>query len=374
MRHLIYLNIILSLVFLFISCHSIKSQATEQTPTTKIESKQEITSAKTVAHHVESADDIGVFDLLSSEGVTELTLRTNLDSLMIVRKKDEYIPGLMVYKKSKQEEMSIPVRIKCRGKYRRMICDFPPIKLKFRKKDLKKEGLNDFNELKVVTHCFDEKVKSKDLILREYLAYKLYQELTPLSFRAQLVRVNYHCTATDRVYNQWGIMLEDSEEVAHRAGGKIFEKMGTPPDSLVTEVERISSLFQYMISNTDWSIPLVRNIELVKRSDGKILTIPYDFDFSGLVSAPYSRANSDLGQKTVLDRVFLGNAKTYEELKPAINLFLSKKESMYAIIKDSDNIVKSSKRFMLAYLDEFFEIIKDKEKVETTLLSRAKNE
>lgn len=49
------------------------------------------------------------------------------------------------------------------------------------------------------------------------------------------------------------------------------------------------AIFEYMIGNTDWSVPNNHNIELVFSRDNPALmpyAVPYDFDYCGLVGMP----------------------------------------------------------------------------------------
>ena len=68
-----------------------------------------------------------------------------------------------------------------RGKFRRMRCQFPPLRVQFKKDTLRALGLADHNDLKLVTHCMDDPDSSRENILREYLCYRLYNILTPIS-------------------------------------------------------------------------------------------------------------------------------------------------------------------------------------------------
>ncbi len=47
-------------------------------------------------------------------------------------------------------------------------------------------------------------------------------------------------------------------------------------------------VFQYLIGNTDWSGVEMHNMELFQTPAGVYATIPYDFDFSGIIDARYA--------------------------------------------------------------------------------------
>ncbi|MFQ5447788.1 MAG: hypothetical protein ACE5FF_12715 [Saprospiraceae bacterium] len=331
--------------------------------------QQPDSTASVTGNSADTLPSAGIFDLISKKEIAEIKLSTDIDALMKKRKKNEYEPGVFTWRKNRKESWSIPVKIKCRGKFRRMKCDFPPLKLKFKKKNLASEGLNDFNELKLVTHCLDERERSRELVLREYLTYCLYNLLTPYSFRVQLVKVHYENTARkSKKIRQYGILIEDAEELAYRMGGEISKQMGTPLDSLHRKQEMLVALFQCMISNADWDYVMCRNVELIKMpTDGRVLLVPYDFDFSGLVAAPYARVDSNLGQKNVRDRVYLGTTNSLSELRPVLKYYLSKEDDILGFVDHFDALSAESREDVHNYLESFFTNLKDEKKAAAML-------
>ncbi|MBK9012889.1 MAG: hypothetical protein IPM82_01730 [Saprospiraceae bacterium] len=266
-----------------------------------------------------------LFDLFKSDDRTELTITANFDSIKANIRNKEYESGIFEVKHSRKNSTKLQVKLRTRGKSRRMMCDFPPLKLKFNKNNLDSIGLETFNEFKLVTHCMDNE-RSEVNIMREYLCYQLFNVLTPYSFKANLVRVTYkNQGASFKKSTHPGIIIEDSECLAHRNHCSTMVNQIIQIDSMHSYQEKIASVFNYMIGNADWSYLMSRNTELILLEDGIVIPVPYDFDYSGIVAAPYARANAALGQRTVLDRVFLGNATSYEELKDIFSYFKSKK-------------------------------------------------
>ena len=309
----------------------------------------------------DSIPAIGIFDLMNEQEVAEVSLKMDFSDFLSKRKTlKEYVNAEFKFKKSKEEVVELPVRVRFRGRYRRMKCNFPPLKLKFKKDTLAAYGFNEFNELKLVTHCLDDRDASKDLILREYLAYRLYNILTPHSFRAQLVHVNYLNTKKKPKKMQgWGILIEDADGLAYRVGGKSKEEMGIAHERFIAEQEQIVALFQYMIGNVDWDCKMARNVEFIHRPDSSVVLVPYDFDFSGLVNAPYAVPNMNKKQWRITDRVYLGHCQNLEELQPTIDLFISKKKELFEAILNFEMLNEKSKVEMSNYLHSFFEIIED---------------
>ena len=62
------------------------------------------------------------------------------------------------------------------------------------------------------------------------------------------------------------------------------------------------SVFQYMVGNTDWSMVRFHNVEVSRTPRGVYVPVPYDFDWTGLVSTRYARPNEGLGIRSVRQR------------------------------------------------------------------------
>jgi hypothetical protein len=61
-----------------------------------------------------------------------------------------------------------------------------------------------------------------------------------------------------------------------------------------TETFLKMAVFQYMIGNTDWSVPYLHNIRILSFDAQTIPSVvPYDFDHAGIVNAPYALPRSN---------------------------------------------------------------------------------
>lgn len=313
-----------------------------------------------------------LFDLIGEEDMQNLSIIADFDSIKANIRNKEYVSGEFVVEHSRKEQTALKVKLRPRGKSRRMMCHFPPLKLKFEKESLSANGLQLFNDFKLVTHCKADDPALEAVLLREYLVYKLFNVMTPNSFNAKLVEITYRNTGSSfKKTKQLAIVIEDAESLAFRNNCQELTNKVIQLDSLHRNQEKITSVFQYMIGNADWSYLMGRNIELVRNQEGLIMPVPYDFDYAGVVRAPYARANAALGQKTVLDRVFLGNSKSYEELSAIFSYFKSKREELIRVIDDFEAINSADADTMKAYLQEFFDIIADKDRVEEEMLKLA---
>lgn len=304
----------------------------------------------------------GIFDFISREEVGEIEILIDLDTLLSDIRRTDYVKATFKMENEKGDDLEIPVKVRPRGKFRRMKCNFPPLKLKFKKDDLAERGMNKYNEFKLVTHCLKDEQQAKEMILKEFLAYKIFNELTPYSFNVQLVRITYRHNGKSRKIKQWGILIEDQESLADRNGAKVVSRIGIPLDSLHKNQEKLASLFQYMIGNCDWSYFLARNMEFIQLDDNRILPVPYDFDYCGFVNAPYSAPNAQIGQKSVKDRVYLGNSDSHEEIYGMVSYFKTKEKDVLSIVDNCKKLPGDVRSELKSYLEDFFKLLDDQEK------------
>lgn len=297
-----------------------------------------------------------LFDLLSQQKVLELKLVTSLARLSDNELNTEYQPAQMLFSIA-EKSYQLKVKVKSRGRYRRRVCDFPPLKLNFDKDDLKAMGLAKFDKLKLVSHCMDEKSISKEKVIREFLAYELFREVSEYSLRVQLIQITYidELKPSNRV-KRWGFLIEDIDELAHRVGAEEIDTIGMSPSSLdAAQLEKVY-VFQYMIGNTDWDVRMSRNVKILQmKESGSYLPVPYDFDFAGLVDAPYAVPNPDYQVQTVKDRVYLGEDRENPHLAPTLSFFHDKKDLFLKRVDHLPEINKEARLDMTSYLQSFFE-------------------
>ena len=303
-----------------------------------------------------------IFDALLYQDPVEVSIKTDLDSLINIRNRETYQPAEFIFVNKNKKRIKRKIRLKPRGKYRRRVCDFPSIKIDFSKKDLKESGLARYDDYKLVTHCLEDKNISRENVMREYLIYKLYNILTEKSFRVQSLNINY-IDSKDNIkpFTRKGFIIENEGEIEDRLAIEIFEDVRLPADSLNIEQLNFTALFQYMIGNLDWKAsPFTQNVKVFKTEHStKYELIPYDFDFSGLVGTSYQRLAVHLGQTNSRQRIFLGDWSKKEALKKAITHFTSRKKDLIDCIHNFKGLSKASRRDIRTYIETFFAELND---------------
>ena len=244
--------------------------------------------------------------LFKNDQIIELTLYGQIKDVFKDRgESSNYHRASVIYNLGGANQ-EIPLKIKTRGNFRRSAsnCKLPPLLLNFRKNNHPKNSLfYGQNKLKLVTSC-----KGENLVIQEYLVYRLYNLLTPYSFKAQLVNVTYKDADKDEIINQsYGILLENEKDMAVRNEALILSKLHVNPQSIQRKKFLKMAVFEYLIGNTDWSIQYQQNIKLIQTSPSNLpISIPYDFDHAGIVRAPYAKPSHALKMTSTRERRYRG--------------------------------------------------------------------
>ena len=304
------------------------------------------------------------------ENLIKLIIETDIASLLALQEDYEYQPTKLTLHKNREEAEHFHLKVKPRGVFRRANCSFPPLKIRFPDEVLEEGGFKDYPTLKLVTHC-EQDPAFQQFILKEYLIFKLYNELTDNSFRIQLAKVAYHDTGQKhKNIERFGFLIEHPRELADRLGGRILDERHGSPKAINLPAYKVFTLFQYMVGNTDWGLSNHHNVKLVQPISGDLplpIPVPYDFDFCGFVDAPYAVPHHNHPISDVKERYFQwrGGEADFTEV---FDLFKNKKEKLLSIVADCPYLEDSVKMEAINYLDTFFELLDMPERIigETT--------
>lgn len=300
------------------------------------------------------------------EEIIQLTICTDMGKLLADGDDPEYQPAKLSLEKNGQPVEHFHIKTKARGVFRKSMCTFPPLKIRFPDKVLKETGLDEFPTLKLVTHCKEDSI-FEQLILKEYLTFKLYNVLTDSSFRTQLARIRYVDDQGKMPdVERYGFIIESPEELAERLEGRLLGEEFGVPKHINKPQYKLFTMFQFMIGNTDWALKNRHNVKLIQPKDGDLrlpIPVPYDFDFCGLVDAPYAVPHHSIPVADVKDRFFQWRGSQDEDFSEVIALFKSKKTELMAVCNKCEFLTETCKAEATAYLDSFFEVIDEPEKM-----------
>ena len=302
-----------------------------------------------------SSVEKGLFDV---DEIFEISLKGNIRELLNDRSEQpKYHSITLSYQKSDGSEINIPVQMKTRGHFRKLKenCTYPPLLINFSPNSLHSTSIfKEQSKIKLVMPCAGD-----NYVVREWLAYKIYNLVTPQSFRVRLVKVKLEDSKSKKSINPfYGLLLEEEKQMAARNKATITAQKLRPHQTQQDAFLRMA-IFEYLIGNTDWSVEYLQNIKLIKTDPLSLpVTVPYDFDHSGIVNAPYAYPPEELLLKSILERRYRGYCVTdLKMFEPTIALYNKLKKNIYDLYINCTYLDAKSLKATIKFLDDFYETI-----------------
>jgi len=314
--------------------------------------------------------------LFQSNEILNLYLEADFETVFSFKDDSTKFPAIISLNDHSGNQINLDIKIRTRGKTRREcdVCRFPPLRLKFSKKKTKNTVFDGQKGLKLVTHCRNRDLYEQNTII-EYLIYRAFNILTDSSLRVRPALINYVYADSNRdSIQKFAFFIEHDKKLASRLGGIEIEDEKTHPDRFHSFHTCMMDMFQYMIGNTDYSAYELHNIKLIRDETRRLppLAIPYDFDWSGLISAHYAVPNSRLNTDKVTERVYRGFKKRPEIVYYCIDKFNLKKNEIYQLFNDFELLSTKERKHVIKYLDEFYQIINNKRMVHNEFVNGAR--
>ena len=303
-----------------------------------------------------------------------MDLSTDLRKLLTTKQLDTYQPAKVTARFPDSSVVTEEISLTARGEFRRNNCYIPTMKLDF-KNPGSTSKLSSLKKLKLVCGCSTGQ-NDERLVLREFIIYKIYNLLTDMSFRVRMLRINYSDSKGKiKSYSQYAFLIEDMSDMAKRNSCKEVKAPAFHPNLTDKQQMNLVDVFQYMIGNTDWSVPGFHNIKLMRpRADSLAppYAIPYDFDFAGLVNASYATPHEELGITSVKERLYRGFPRNMTEIEATLKIFRDKREDIYKLVNNFETLDSRSRKDFLKYLDDFYDMIDNKKSVERVFITGAR--
>lgn len=298
--------------------------------------------------------------LFASNETLHFTLVADFNDIHKDRKEDsKYEAAELFFGPAAAGVSGLKLKVKTRGRFRlkRSTCEYPPLRLNFPKKSVTGTVFEGQDKLKLVTHCQDRDSYEANLV-EEYLAYRIYNLLSDMSFRVRLARITYvDARGKDDPVVRYGFLIEDEDAMASRLGGRLAEATRANPYEYNGEGAALVTIFQYMVGNTDFSLVHFHNIKLFRSADRGYFPIAHDFDWSGLVDAPYARPDPLLDARSVRERIYRGFCRPDVDF-PAILADIAERRAVIGeLLATQEGLDQRSRDRLTEYLDEFFETI-----------------
>ncbi len=300
------------------------------------------------------------YTLFDEEEPIEITLKSDFRNLVKKKYKDEYQSAILETKFNDSILIVRAIKIKPRGNFRRRTCYYPPITLNFPKNKTILQHLSEFDKLKLVQLC-KRGAQYENYLLSEYYAYKIYNIITPFSFRVRLLKISYIDTSgKSKPRTNFAFVIENENQMAARLNAISIKTENVHSERTNKQLSLILYMFQFLIGNTDFSIPVLHNIRLIKINDIDMLepvAIPYDFDYSGIVDAYYAIPFEEFPIESVTERYYRGFCRSEHELKLIINIYIKIKREIYNLYLQSEFLDQKEIVRTTRYLDTFYNLI-----------------
>lgn len=271
-------------------------------------------------------------------------------------------PATLRYLDARGDTVSLNVQLATRGHFRlrSSVCAFPPLKVHFDKEQTRGGLFGGEGALKLTTHCRNGE-RFEENVFVEYAINRMYNRLTPVSLFARLATVTWvdperpSFTVTTPAF-----FTEDEDGTAKRLRGKVLMQIGGTASQMDPWQMAVTDVFQYLIGNTDFSLMMLHNFRIIQTDTStQYYPMTYDFDWAGLVDAPYARPDYRLPIKRVTDRLYRGACHPPELLEPVLARFRAEREGFTAILRDLPGLRPERRTEALAYLNEFYEVINE---------------
>lgn len=266
----------------------------------------------------------------------------------------------------------LDVQLRPRGDFRRdpAYCSFPPLRLNVKRGQAEGTVFAGQDKLKVVVPCRPEREGYEAYVLREYLLYRVYALLTEVSFRTRLARITFaNAGREDPSPSRWAFLIESDEALAERVGGQaldIPEGKNVRASLLDPEASTRVAVFEYMIGNTDWADARVHNV-VILGVRGRIVPVPYDFDFAGAVATPYAVPAPGTPITTVQQRFYRGWCWQDLDTEGVLRTFRDARPSVERRVRDFAPLSVAARAEMVAYFAQFYETIDTRERARRRL-------
>ena len=283
--------------------------------------------------------------------------------------------GTLAYAEDDGAKRAMPIWIRARGRWRNVPanCSMPPLAVIFSADATRGTLFEGQTMLPLTTHCNDRPATQEQYVLKELLAYHIYNELTDESMRVRLARVSYeHTGRRPRILQRYAFFTEHFDSLAARNDAEFWPTENFDPAMADGAQLATLELFEFMIGNTDWSMLKSHNIVHLRAADDTVVAVPYDFDFSGIVNASYAAPSPALRIRTVRQRLYRGFCHPGLDWEALFRRFEAEREPIAELIGRVPALDDEQRSEVRAYVGSFYEILGSAERRQTEIVEKCR--
>jgi len=318
--------------------------------------------------------------LFNDDSVFVLTIEGPLQTIMRKRDESEEYTSILRYTDADGTEHTLDINLRIRGKSRakKETCNFAPLRVNFKKNQVEGTLFEGQDKIKLVTDCQSNKKSYQQILLKEYLAYKILNVLSDQSFSARLVLATYVDTDRKKKSREsYAFFIEEKEHIGERIGHELITIPRTKYSALNPAQSNMINVYQYFIANTDFSLiagpkgtDCCHNSALYQKDGGPIVSVPYDFDSAGFVNAPYAEPNPRFKIKSVKKRVYRGRCSNNALLDSTFQQFTDNRDAINQVVTELHDFDDNSVKGTMSLIDNFFEDISTPKNIEKKFIQK----
>lgn len=297
-------------------------------------------------------------DFFDREEPLHLTLKFDLKEFQRTKKEEPYVDAMLYCNISDSCSIPYEVEIRTRGIFRKSYCYLPPFWMKIEHSCIESSSLYGVEKMKIVTHCMKRDIY-QEYLLKEYLAYRIYNIISPFSLRVRLLRITYIDTGRDnKTLGGWAFAVEPREMLAERMNATYIEDDQLTMKQMNRAAMDRLAMFNYMIGNTDYSITGTHNVKIYVTQDpgtANYIPVPYDFDFTGIVNASYAKPAANTNIREVTERCYTGPCRPEKVYREVIDDFRDHSHEIHELLQSFPYLELEEKLKMLHFVEGFFD-------------------
>lgn len=310
--------------------------------------------------------------LFRSDSLLPITLNGPFKLIDKERDKEQEYTGSLSYSEADGRRVTLDAKFSVRGNFRlrKDVCSHAQLWVNLKKSQVKDTLFDKQDKLKLVVQCKDSD-RYAEYLAREHQAYLMYEELTDLSLATRLVNVTYADSENGDSRTQLGFFIQHQDRLAKQRDMLVYKEISAEKARLDLQQSTLVSLFMLLLANTDYSLVAAapgenccHNVKLLESADGVLHPLPYDYDSTGYVNAPYAEPAAGIGQRNVRQRMYRGYCAPAAMLSDAVARVQGKREQIYAIVDDETYVSNKSIRGTRKYVDQFFAVLDNEKKFE----------
>lgn len=307
--------------------------------------------------------------LFESSEIIDISLTAPFRLIDEERDREKEYEGTLSYTSDAGETVVLDASFQVRGNWRlrEENCDYSQLWIDLKRGQTPGTLFANQNRLKLVVQC-KRQGRYADLLVKELQAYQMFEQFSQYNFDTRLVNASYVDSEREgRSRTHLAFFIEHQNRLQDRFGMEEVELNSIEIEQMNESQASLVTLFMFQLGNTDYSIKegfegdeCCHNSKLLLSDSGEYFAIPYDFDGSGYVNAPYAGNPSPaMGIRNNRQRRYRGFCWHNEALTGAVATMVEARDEIAAITADETRVNARTARSSSNYVEEFFEILTD---------------